>query len=299
MLIGLWDVFPHGILLAWYLAMQVIAIPHLIICMKYSGRELDESQVRFIKSVFIFYALASSTQWGSLTWLLTAEWGIHSFIVLLPLLGIFAGAINTAAILPIYFCLITPIMLQSLYVLIFTEASHPLIAGLFVIYYAGMIKFSVELHKMLVRTYSMQFELATANSELVLQTKAAEKANVDKSRFLAAASHDLRQPLYAMELFLGGLTQDSDINNTKQRYLLSRLRYALDGMRNMFSSLLDMSRFDAGVITPELKDFSANMLMNTLKYKFGEEFEKKGLKFVIRPCDHWIYSDQMLVQRVL
>lgn len=299
MLVGLWDVFPHGILIAWYLFMQAIAIPHLIVCVKYAGKELDESQVRFIKAVFVVYALASSTQWGSLTWLLTDDWDIHSFIVLLPMLGIFAGAINTAAVLPIYFCLITPIMAQSLFVLFFTEAADPLIAGLFVIYYAGMIKFSIELNRMLVRTYSMQFELGLANSELVVQKSAAEKANTDKSRFLAAASHDLRQPLYAMDLFLGGLIQECDVNNTKQRYLLSRLRYAVDSMRDMFSSLLDMSRFEAGIIEPELTSFSGNMLLNTLKYKYGDEFKKKGLRLIVRPCSHWIYSDPILVQRVL
>ncbi len=299
MLIGLWDVFPHGILITWYLAMQVIAIPHLIICIKFAGKELSESQVRFIKTVFILYALASSTQWASLTWLLTDKWDIHSFIVLLPLLGIFAGAINTAAILPIYFCLIMPILVQSLYVLFFTEASDPLIAGLFVIYYGGMIKFALELNKMLVRTYSMQFELGSANRELILQKKAAEKANMDKSRFLAAASHDLRQPLYAMELFLGGLTQACNTNDTNQSYLLSRLRYALDSMRNMFSSLLDMSRFDAGVITPKYQNFSVSLLLNTIRFKFSEEFEKKGLKLIVRSCDHWVYSDPILVQRVL
>jgi len=299
MLIGLWNAYPHHILITWFLVMQVIAIPHLIICLKYAGQELTHRQVGFIKLVFIVYSLISSTQWGSLTWLLTDTWDIHAFIILLPMMGIFAGAINLAAILPIYFCLVTPILLQSLFVLLFTEAAHPVIAGLFVIYYAGMIKFAIELNKMLVRTYSMQSELESANGELVLQKQTAEKANIDKSRFLAAASHDLRQPLYAMELFLGGLTQDPDMLDTKQGYLLSRLRYALDSMRNMFSSLLDMSRFDAGVIAPEKQNFSANLLLHTLKLKYGDECEKKGLNLIVRPCDHWLYSDPILIQRVL
>ncbi len=299
MLVGLWDAISHNILLTWYLAMQVIAIPHLIICLRYAGKELTADQVSYIKMVFIVYSLASSTQWGSLTWLLSDSWDIHTFIILLPLMGIFAGAINLAAILPIYFCLVTPILVQSLSVLLFTDAANPLIAGLFGIYYAGMIKFAIELNKMLVRTYSMQFELETANSELVLQKQAAEKANTDKSRFLAAASHDLRQPLYAMELFLGGLSHNHGVDEDKRAYLLSRLRYAMDSMRKMFSALLDMSRFDAGVITPDRRNISVHMLLHMLELKFDDEFNRKGLRLIVRPTDQWCYSDPVLIQRVL
>ncbi len=229
--------------------------------------------------------------------MLTGTWDIHAFIVLMPMLGIFAGAINLAAILPIYFCLVTPILLQSLAVFLFTEAANPLLAGLFAIYYAGMIKFAIELHKMLVHTYSLQFELESTNGELVVQKKTAEKANIDKSRFLAAASHDLRQPLYAMELFLGGLSQDRGRDN--RVYLLSRLQSALDSMQEMFSALLDMSRFDAGVIAPAKASVFANHLLQPLRMKFDGECIRKGIRLIIRPCNHWIYSDPILIQRVL
>ncbi|RDH83283.1 MAG: hypothetical protein DIZ78_14905 [endosymbiont of Escarpia spicata] len=297
MLIGLWPAYSHIILLLWFFSMQVVALPHFIICQKYAGRELTQTQIGFIKVVFIAYSLISSTLWGSLTWLLSDTWDIYAFIVLMPMLGIFAGAINLAAILPIYFCLVIPILMQSLVVLLFTEAANPLLAGLFAIYYAGMIKFAVELHKMLVHTYSLQFELESANGELVVQKKTAEKANVDKSRFLAAASHDLRQPLYAMELFLGGLAQDRGRDN--RVYLLSRLRNALDSMQEMFSSLLDMSRFDAGVISPIKINIFANQLLQSLKYKFDDECNRKCIRLIVRPSKHWIYSDPILIQRVL
>ncbi|MEG7524082.1 MAG: hybrid sensor histidine kinase/response regulator [Chromatiales bacterium] len=297
MLVGLWSAYSHFILLLWFFSMQAVALPHFIISQRYAGRELTPGQIGYIKVVFIVYTLISSALWGSLTWLLTGTWDIHAFIVLMPMLGIFAGAINLAAILPIYFCLVTPILLQSLAVFLFTEAANPLLAGLFAIYYAGMIKFAIELHKMLVHTYSLQFELESANGELVVQKKTAEKANIDKSRFLAAASHDLRQPLYAMELFLGGLSQDRGRDN--RVYLLSRLRNALDSMQEMFSALLDMSRFDAGVIAPAKANVFANHLLQPLRMKFDDECIRKGIRLIIRPCNHWIYSDPILIQRVL
>ncbi|RDH89865.1 MAG: hypothetical protein DIZ79_10665 [endosymbiont of Lamellibrachia luymesi] len=129
MLIGLWPAYSHSILLLWFFSMQAVALPHFIICQKYAGRELTQAQVGFIKIVFIAYSLISSTLWGALTWLLSDIWDIYAFIVLMPVLGIFAGAINLAAILPIYFCLVIPILTQSLAVLLFTEAANPQLAG--------------------------------------------------------------------------------------------------------------------------------------------------------------------------
>lgn len=297
MLIGLWSAYPYEILLAWFFSMQAVAMPHFIISQRYVGKELTAAQIGYIKTVFILYSLISSTLWGSLTWLLTDTWDIHAFIILLPMLGIFAGAINLAAILPIYFCLVIPILLQSLAVLLFTEAANPLLAGLFCIYYAGMIKFAVELNKMLVHTHTMQFELESANSELVIQKQAAEKANLDKSRFLASASHDLRQPLYAMDLFLGSLAKEGGAEN--RTYLLSRLRSALDSMQEMFSSLLDMSRFDAGVIKATRINFFSDQLLQPLKSKFDDECNRKGIRLVVRPGGCWLYSDPILIRRVL
>jgi len=295
-LVGLWSAYSHFVLLLWFFCMQAVAVPHFIICQRYAGRELTPGQVGFIKVIFIAYSLISSTLWGLLPWLLTGSWDIHAFIILLPMLGIFAGAMNLAAILPIYFCLVIPILVQSLAVLLFTEAANPLLAGLFSIYYIGMIKFAIDLHKMLLHTYRMQFELESANSELVVQ-KQAEKANIDKSRFLAAASHDLRQPLYAMDLFLGSLAQKREDDD--KAYLLSRMRSALDSMQSMFSSLLDMSRFDAGVINPVRKNFPVSRLLQTLKLKVDDECSRKGIRLIVRPSNHWLYSDPILVQRVL
>ena len=296
-IIGLWSAYSHLILLLWFLLLQVVALPHFLICRRYEGQVLAPEQVAYIKLLFIGYALTNSMLWGALPRLMTETWDIHAFIILLPVLGIFAGAINLAAIQSIYFCGVIPILAQSLAALLFTDAANPVLAGLFCIYYTAMIKLAIELNKMLVRVYSMQFELESTNSELVIQKQAAEKANIDKSRFLAAASHDLRQPLYAMELFLGGLTQNQDSDN--KAYLLSRMRNALNSMQKMFASLLDMSRFDAGVIKPVRQNYSANRLLQTLKMKVDDECGKKGIRLIVRSSVHWFYSDPLLIQRVL
>ncbi len=294
---GLWSAYPSTVLLLWFFSIQIVVLVRFIVCRKYSETELSLAQTDYLKLFFIINSFINGTLWGALSWLLSDTWDIHAFYILLPILGIFAGAMNLATILPVYFSLIMPILIQTLIVLIFSDVANSVLAGFFIIYYAGMIRFSLELHKMLIHTYRLQFELETTNHELVVQKQTAEKANNDKSRFLASASHDLRQPLYAMELFLGGLAQDE--KGEKKNYLVQKLRSALDSMQIMFSSLLDMSRFDAGVITPTHKNHSSEILLQTLKVKFDDECKRKGIRLIIRSSSAWFYSDPILVQRVL
>jgi len=296
-LAGLWSANSHIILLIWLGGMQLVGISHVMVCSKCMDKELAEKPAHRLRMFLIYNALVTGLLWGSLAWLAGGAWDIHTFFILLPIMGIFAGAMNKASILPVYFALVIPILVQSLAVLLLTDAANLVLAGFFAIYYAGMIRFSIELHKMLKHNYSLQFELETTNAELLIQKQVAEKANIDKSRFLASASHDLRQPLYAMELFLGGLVEDHD--DSKKAYLLSRLRSALGDMQSMFSSLLDMSRFDAGVITPVKKNFSENWLLQSVHNKFEGECRNKGLRLRARPCNRWAFSDPILIQRVL
>jgi len=296
-LIGLWPANSHLILLLWFLVIQTGAFSQLMICRKFIDKTLTKAHVSYLKTFLIYNSLLNGVVWGSLVYLLPEAWSIQSVYILLMIAGVFAGSVNKAAILPVYFTLVIPVLLQTLFALMFSDAANLLLVCFFISYFSGMIFFSLELHKMLKHAYALQFELETKNTELVVQKQAAEQANLDKSRFLASASHDLRQPLYAMDLFLGGLAQDQD--NSQKAFLLSRLRSALNGMQGMFSALLDMSRFDAGVITPARKNFPGKWLLQSLNNKFDDECNSKGIELRIRPCNAWLFSDPVLIQRVL
>jgi len=92
-----------------------------------------------------------------------------------------------------------------------------------------------------------------AGAELRAQKQAAEEANVGKSRFLAVASHDLRQPLHALGLFVQAL-QESPLP-AHERQLVGNVRRSVDAMEELFDALLDISRLDAGAIRPQVVTF--------------------------------------------
>lgn len=108
----------------------------------------------------------------------------------------------------------------------------------------------------------------------------AEQACMDKTRFLAAASHDLRQPIHAISLFVAALK--SEVFEIRTRYLVDRLDRALAGLDSLFNCLLDISRLDAGLVTPSMKAVDAQAIAQTLESRFMPLAANKLLDFRVR-----------------
>lgn len=125
----------------------------------------------------------------------------------------------------------------------------------------------------------------------------ADEANVVKSRFLAAASHDLRQPLHAFGLLLSSLSRR--LKSEENRHIASRMEAALTAIHGMFDSLLDMSRLDAGVMTPEIASVELAPMLETVAESFHPVAEEKGIVLTARPTDLWVRTDPMLLERIL
>ncbi|HEY5718457.1 MAG TPA: NahK/ErcS family hybrid sensor histidine kinase/response regulator, partial [Motiliproteus sp.] len=133
-------------------------------------------------------------------------------------------------------------------------------------------------------------ELRQAKSE-------AEAANLGKTRFLAAASHDLLQPLNASRLFASALGQQALNEETSQ--LVRNLDGSLKAAEELLVTLLDISKLDAGALEPNVTHFNLDNLFNTLKAEFNVMAQEKGLAFHAVHCKQVVESDQQLLRRVL
>ena len=125
----------------------------------------------------------------------------------------------------------------------------------------------------------------------------AQEANTAKSRFLAAASHDLRQPLHALGLFLGSLSLM--VEGQEARKLLRRIRETTDVLTGHFNSLLDISRFDAGGIEIERTNFNLGTVLKSATDEFRPQAESKNLTLSLNTEDWQVYSDEVLIERVV
>ncbi|MGQ0801619.1 MAG: hybrid sensor histidine kinase/response regulator [Pseudomarimonas sp.] len=134
-------------------------------------------------------------------------------------------------------------------------------------------------------------------TELAQASAAAQRASRDKTRFLAAVSHDLAQPLNAARLFAHTLTQQ--LNETHQRALGSQVEGSLTAAENLLGGLLDISRLDAGGLSPSVAPFAVNDLLAPLTAEFRILAEEKELRFRARGCRHWANTDPQLLRRIL
>lgn len=129
------------------------------------------------------------------------------------------------------------------------------------------------------------------------RTHAAEAASLAKSRFLAAASHDLRQPMHALNLYLGALHRQA--LPPQARPLLENVRQCTQTMDGLFESLLDISKLDAGAVTPRVESFPIGPLLRRIAIEFEPQAQEKGLRLRVRACPAWVRSDPELVERIV
>ncbi|MCJ7590701.1 MAG: PAS domain S-box protein [Woeseiaceae bacterium] len=127
--------------------------------------------------------------------------------------------------------------------------------------------------------------------------EAAERANKANSAFLAAASHDLRQPVQALSLLNGALRRT--VKDEKALLMVQHQDASLTAMTNLLNSLLDISRLDAGAIVPEWEDFPMQRVIDRLSAEFGRQAHQKGLAFSSESCDAIVRSDPNLLAEVV
>jgi signal transduction histidine kinase/CheY-like chemotaxis protein len=124
-----------------------------------------------------------------------------------------------------------------------------------------------------------------------------EAANQAKSRFLAAASHDLRQPIHALSLLAAQL--DSRGRSVDRNALNAQIRAAIARLGGLFDDLLDISRLEAGAVVAHSEDFAISAVLDAMTVEFAPEAGAKGLQLTVRPSDAYVRSDPVLLQRIV
>ena len=124
-----------------------------------------------------------------------------------------------------------------------------------------------------------------------------ELANLAKSRFLAAASHDLRQPLHALNLFLDQRRSETD--RVERSRLDAQIDTAVAAMNELFNSLLDISKLDAGVLALSISEFPVDQLLRRIETTFAATARENGLRLRVVSSRAWVRSDFILLERIL
>lgn len=143
----------------------------------------------------------------------------------------------------------------------------------------------------------LQASYATLERKVEERTSDLHEANESKSRFLAVASHDLRQPLHAINLLVAQLTEET--STAGQQLIASRVASAVANMNELFNALLDISKLDAGALEATVTSFPLSTLLARIGETFGAAAREKGLHLGVVQTTLWVRSDAILVERIL
>ncbi|CAN7190237.1 ATP-binding protein [Variovorax paradoxus] len=143
----------------------------------------------------------------------------------------------------------------------------------------------------------LQSRISEATAELARKNQQLEVASQAKTRLLAAASHDLRQPLHALTLFSDGLANGETDPLRLQR--IGHIRECVDSLDRLFSELLNLSQLDAGVLQPQWADFPLDRLFDEISRNFRPVAEQQGLRLVARKTELWVRCDYVMLSRIL
>jgi signal transduction histidine kinase len=223
----------------------------------------------------------------------------YQFFLVMGLVGMGAGCVYaSASVMPSFFAYFYPSMLLPAVLFLRGHDSLHFITGvLMLVYVSLMTPFALRVYRLIDESIKLRFENLGLIGELREQKDTAEDANIAKSRFLAAASHDLRQPLHALGLFVQAL-QETPLA-TRERQVIGNIRRSVDAMEELFNALLDISRLDAGVVQPHITTIPLAAVFDRVRFEYGQIARQKRLSLRVVKTSLFVQSDPSLLARLI
>ena len=294
-----WERVAPGVAAIWFAVFLLISAARYVLLKHY--RRASDQRDNFSKwgKLFVVGTFASGVAWGVASVVFFIP-GDITYVLLLSC--IYAGVVSSAtgalsAYLPAYISFLAPAMLPLAIRMIIEGGDIYLpIGALIFLYFVACVVFAIGLNRAVVESIALRFENLELIEALEDQRDRAETAIVEKNRFLAAASHDLRQPLHAIGLFLDNLKPH--ISKPEGEHIFNKIEQSIKALGGLFSALLDISRLDAGVIEPTFSDCEIHRLMDDLRNDFAPLANECGLRFECKMEPAIIRSDPVLLKRI-
>ena len=287
-----------AIVFAGVMLLQIGA--RLTLIFTYLRRKPPDAEWRLWSRRFAIAALLASLFLGGCSWwLLPPARFDMQLLVMLYLCAVASGAITAFGVLrpAIYFAILPMLLLPAAWMMAQGDWLHWVLA---LIILGWLLAITDQ-----ARRYGAQFEesvrLRFENEDLIARLRGekfiAEEASTAKSRFLAAASHDLRQPVHALTLFVAALRPR--VSDLEARRLLDHIDSSVQAMGGLFNGLLDISRLDAGVVEVNPQTFAMHPLLERICRDYAGDAQAKKIELTLKANRAAVYSDPLLVECVV
>lgn len=291
---------PTATLFLWVGILAFTAVLRLWVIRAYFQSSDEERQASFWGPAMWVGTLAAGSIWG--VWpMLFYEFVEHEYLLLMSAVVAGMVAVSSASggvYLPMFTTFSMPLAIPLALTHLMSGNDILWVVGVLLLTFLGVNTFlALRGNKSSKELIVARFENQALMENLAEEKATAERAVISKSRFLASASHDLRQPLHAIGLFLNALrNRETDEERLK---ILGNLDSSTDALRVLFNSLLDMSRLDAEVIVCNPKHVLLQDVLIPVQVSLEAEAALKGIDMQLDANDVAVYTDPILMERVL
>lgn len=306
----LWGAVRQEVLLGWTALVYGLLLARLVLSRRYfRWAALPEpsrpGDARGWANGLTFLCWLSGLLWGAFGWFgfLPEQPHLLAFVCIV-LAGMASGSVPSfSAYPPVYpGALVAMLVPFAWRCLVEAGEIYQVYAAFTACLACASLYYSRVTYRTLVETVRLRFENLGLIAGLERERDRAEAANLAKSRFLAAASHDLRQPVHALGLFasaLAAMAQRGDVRAAEAGNIAAKLRAVLKNLGGLLHGLLDISRLDAGVVAAAPQPVPLSRFLADLRDEFAGPADAAGLSWTVVPSAAWVRSDPVLLKRIL
>ncbi|MGC9271365.1 ATP-binding response regulator [Acidiphilium sp.] len=283
----------------WCVYIVACAISHLVLKHRYARSRRQDDALSHFAFWFTVISFAEGIGWGWAVVSLAAGGPVAvQYMVVLVIAGICSAAVPAfGPYLPAFAAFFLPATLPYLVFGLWSADPYQHAGAWFMLLFiVGMGALAIVFNRTFRQLISMRMAAEQMAIDLKRQKDIAEQANLAKSRFLAAASHDLRQPVHAIGLFVGAL-RGVAMPPEGQR-LLEQIESSTNAMDGLFTALLDISRLDAGAVDVVRRPFALGPLLDRICRDHAAEALAKGVTLIHKPTTAIVNSDPVLVEQI-
>jgi signal transduction histidine kinase len=302
--LGLWVIIfwqtGHRGALVWAVVLHATQLIRYLGTRRYLATPPEQRDELHAGNWFCNLLVVNGVAWGLAPWLFFPHGNLPmTTLLMVVLLGMSSGGIaSLAPYRRAIFSFAVPILLGLASAMLWQrDATLGYLAFCTLIYLWVTLKFGLQQHNLLTESMRTRFEKEDLAQRLAEQVRLVERASLEKTRFFASASHDLRQPLHSLGLFGAALL--SRLKTTPDEPIARNLMHCVDALETSFSSMLDVSKLDAGVVQPKPAPMSAADLFRNLDTSFARQAEALGLALRFKPGQKWLHCDAALLERLV
>ena len=295
-----WNDVPHRWLFLWWAGAIAVPLAQFLFSRRFLAQPSDLKRAIYFGRLTTLSSVASGLGWGVAGLMLPYAQSVGQQVLLIGLvIGIPSGSIFGCAFWPAtqYANSIPAVGLTALGLALQSTPGWGGMAVALLVYLPIVWVLTEQAHGTAIESIRLHFENIDLVKRLEIEKGVAEQANVAKSKFLAAASHDLRQPLHSLGLFLTAL--NARVEHPDLRELMGNINGSMAALQNLFNALLDISRLDAGAIEVEIRDVSLAPMLARLSREYEPQAQSQGLGWRVSGADVAVRSDAMLLETIL